>query len=113
MHLIGMVNTIILLFALCGICSIISLIAIDTKLEEFNPSLTLVPGQSFNWQQLDNESIWVGVVNEHPLAISKDYRGTRVACLTNDMNMNDLATLLHRYLQLDVNLSELYTMVCM
>ena len=80
-------------------------------LHEFNPELTLVPGQSFNWQRLGDERKWAGMVDAHPLIFSQEGSSTRVASLDGSLSGEGLMDFVREYLQLDIPLSGLYATV--
>lgn len=86
-------------------------IGVGVDFDEFNPSLTLVPGQSFNWRRLGTDDSWVGSLDGHPLIFAKDETQSRVACLDGSISGKELSALVHNYLQLDVNIKELYALV--
>lgn len=80
-------------------------------LHEFNPELTLVPGQSFNWQRLGDDKIWVGIVDTHPLIFAQEGSTNRVASLDGSLSGEELMSLVREYLQLNIALTELYATV--
>lgn len=77
---------------------------------EFIPYFTLVSGQCFNWHRLDESNVWVGVIGNYPLAISQTRDKVIYAVLDNRGN-DDFFKLFHSYLQLDANISTLYSEV--
>ncbi|CAM9170447.1 unnamed protein product, partial [Ectocarpus fasciculatus] len=81
---------------------------IGVDLHEFNPELTLVPGQSFNWQRLGDDKMWVGIVDTHPLIFAQEGSTNRVASLDGSLSGEELMSLVREYLQLDIALTELY-----
>ena len=91
--------------------SLLQWVQIRADLREFNPELTLLPGQSFNWKRLANDNYWVGVVEGYPLIISKEATGSKVASLDASLSKSELNTLMDKYLQLEIKLRDLYAMV--
>jgi hypothetical protein len=85
--------------------------SIDADLLEFNPEMTLVPGQSFGWQRLGTERLWVGVVDTYPLIFEQKDTCSCVASLDGRVSGRGLSALVHDYLQLDTNVTALYKMV--
>ena len=71
----------------------------------------MVPGQSFNWQKLGADDFWVGTIGMHPVIFAKEAAKTRVASLDNRLCSVELNALVYDYLQLDVNVKELYALV--
>ena len=79
---------------------------------EMMPYFTLVSGQCFNWHRLNSSNVWVGVVGEHPLALSQTKDGVMYAPLLNDdYSGKSLEPLLQSYLQLDISITDLYLQV--
>ena len=84
---------------------------LEVDLEEFNPTLTLVPGQSFNWRKLGDDNYWVGMADATPLIFEQHGTGSRVASLDVSVSGSSLLSLVQSYLQLDVHLKDLYGVV--
>lgn len=53
----------------------------------------------------------MGLIDTHPIIFSKDEFGSHVASLDGTLSRQALLDLVYSYLQLHVNLQELYTMV--
>jgi hypothetical protein len=80
---------------------------------ELRPCHTLVTGQVFGWQKIENYNIWVGVLERHPLAIKQTPSSVLYASLLEqpDVTSDQLHQTLRSYFQLDICLSDLYQMV--
>jgi hypothetical protein len=80
---------------------------------ELRPCYTLVTGQAFGWQKIQNHEIWVGVIEQYPLAIKQTPSSVLYTPLL-DQTMttpDELHQTLISYFQLEVGLSDLYQLV--